>query len=376
MKKILMLCPTSNSVKNFRLPLIRKFKSEGYQVGVCVFDEDNRELIENIGVDFFCIPSRNRSLNPFHFLKQKNSYKKLIKEYQPDVVFTFVLKPNTIGVMAAHSVGVKEIYSMVEGLGDVFTNNTLKWRIVRHIVCRWYKKSLKLVKKVFFLNVDDRAEFISRKLALEEKCQLIKGVGVDLERFEQKPIKNHSTFLMISRMIKAKGVFEYCECARIVKQKYPNVVFNYLGAEGPLKLMDIQEYIDDGSINYLGTTKDVRPYIQDCGIFVLPSYYREGLPMSIMEAEAVGRAVITCDNVGCRDTVVNGYNGFLIPKGDVQELVKKVIWMLENPKEVVEIGCHSRKYAEENFNQEKINEIILNTIQNGDIVRTKETAFD
>lgn len=363
MIKILLLCPTSNSVKNFRQPLIRKFKSEGYQVGVCVFDEDNREMIEKMGVDFFCIPSRNRSLNPFHFLKQKNSYRKLIREYQPDIVFTFVLKPNTIGVMAANSVGVKEIYSMVEGLGDVFTNDTLKWRIIRFIACKWYKKSLKYVKKVFFLNVDNKAEFISRKLAIEEQCQLIKGVGVDLERYEQKPIKNANTFLMISRMIKSKGVFEYCECARIVRQKYPNAVFNYLGVEGPLKLADIKEYIDDGSINYLGTAKDVRPYIEDCGVFVLPSYYGEGLPMSIMEAEAVGRGVITCDTVGCRDTVINEYNGFLIPKCNVQELVKKVIWMIENPKKVVEIGCNSRKFAEENFNQEKINEIIVNIIR-------------
>lgn len=113
-------------------------------------------------------------------------------------------------------------------------------------------------------------------------------------------------------MLKTKGVMEYCECARIVKQKYPDAVFNYLGSEGTVKIADIQEYIDDGSINYLGKTKDVRPYLEDCSVFVLPSCYREGVPMSIMEAESVGRAIITYDNIGCRETVIDGYNGFLI----------------------------------------------------------------
>lgn len=363
MKKILLLCASSNSVRNFRQPLIKKLLAEGFQVGVCAFDEDNKELIEGLGVDFFCIPSHNRSLNPLHLIKQKASYKKLIKEYQPDIVFTFVLKPNTLGVMAAHQVGIKNIYSMVEGAGDAFINNSLKWKVIRFIICCWYKKAFKYAKKVFFLNTDDRAEFIARKLLKEGQCELIHGIGVDLDRFAHKPIKNKRTFLMVARMLKTKGIYEYCECARIVKQKYPDAVFNYLGAEGTVKLADIQEYIDDGSICYLGTTKDVRPYLEDCSLLLLLSRYREGLPMCIMEAEAVGRGIITSDNVGCRDTVVDGYNGFLIPIGDVQKMSEKVIWVIENSEKVIEIGANSRKFAEEHFNQEKINQKIFEVIK-------------
>lgn len=362
MKKVLLLCPTSNSVKNFRQPLIKKLKSEGYRVGLCVFDDINKDVIDDLGVDFFLTPSRNRSMNPFHFIKQKKTYKKIIEEYKPDTILTFVLKPNTLGVMAAHEAGVKNIYSMVEGAGDAFIYNSLKWKLIRFIVCSWYKKSFKHVKKVFFLNKDDKKEFVNRKLVIEPKCQLISGVGVDLERFEQKPIKNNRTFLMISRMLKAKGVFEFCKCARIVKQKYPDAVFNYLGAEASIKLSDIQEYIDDGSVCYLGTTKDVRPYIEDCSMLLLLSSYREGLPMCIMEAEAVGRGVITSDNVGCRDTVLDGYNGFLLPKGDAEKMAEKVIWAIENPELTIEMGNNGRKFAEENFDQEKINRIILDVI--------------
>ena len=159
-------------------------------------------------------------------------------------------------------------------------------------------------------------------------------------------------------MLKTKGVFEYCQCARIVKQKYPDATFNYLGGEGTVKLADIQEYIDDGSITYLGTTKDVRPHLENCLLLLLSSY-REGLPMSIMEAEAVGRGIITSDNVGCRDTVKDGYNGFLVAQKDVQAMADKCIWAIENLERAREMGNNARKFAEEHFDSKKINEKIF-----------------
>ena len=184
---------------------------------------------------------------------------------------------------------------------------------------------------------------------------------MDLEKFAFKPIKNYRSFLMIARMLETKGVYEYCKCARIVKQQYPDAVFNYLGAEGTVKLCDIQEYIDDGSINYLGTTKDVRPYLEDCLLLLLPSY-REGLPMSIMEAEAAGRGVITCNNVGCRDTVIDGYNGFLVEQKDYETIAKKCIWAIENPEQVTQMGANARSFAEKEFNADKINQRVYEVV--------------
>ena len=362
MKKILLLCASSNSVKNFRIPLIKKLQAEGYRVGVSAFDEDNLNIINTLDVDFFCVKTVNRSMNPKHFIAQKKHYEKIIKEYNPDAVMTFVLKPNTIGVNAAHRAGVKNIYSMVEGAGDAFGNNSLKWRLIRYIICRWYKKSFKHVKRVFFLNNDDKKEFVNRKLVKEKQCEVIHGIGVDLNRFSYSPTQNTKTFLMVSRLLKTKGVMDYCECARIVKQNYPDAEFRYLGAEGTVKKEDIREYIEDGSLNYLGVVQDVKSYVEDCGVFVLPSYYREGLPMSIMEAEAVGRAVLTTDNVGCRETVIDGHNGFLVQKQNAVDLAEKAIRLIENPKMVREMGANSRKFAEENFDSNKINEIIFKII--------------
>ena len=360
--KILLLCVTSMSVLNFRQSLIKKLQEKGFSVSVCAFDSENKNSIEELGVGFHCISENNRSTNPLKVLSLEKKYERLIKEVNPDIVFSFMLKPNTFGVMAAKKAGVKKIFSMVEGAGDVFINNSLKWKIIRFVVCLLYKRSFKYSKKVFFLNNDDKNEFISRKLVKEEQCEIIHGIGVDLERFAFKPVKNKRTFLMVARMLKTKGIFEYCQAARIVKQKYPDAVFNYLGAEGTVKIADIQEYIDDGSINYLGTTKDVRPYLESSLLLLLLSSYREGLPMSIMEAESVGRGIITSNNVGCRDTVIDGYNGFLVEKNDYKTMAEKCIWAIENPEKAIEMGIHSRKFAEERFDQKVINEKIYQII--------------
>lgn len=358
-KKILMICNTSSTVMTFRVPLIRTLKDKGLIVSVIAFDDKRKSDIEAEGVDFYCVKGSNTSLNPFKMLSLKNDFCKVIKKIKPNIVFTFMLKPNTFGVLAAKKADVSDIYSMVEGAGDAFVNNNLKWKIIRFVMCRLYKKSFKFVKKVFFLNNDDKSEFVRRKLVKESQCEIVHGIGVDLEKFAYKPIKNYKSFLMVARLVKAKGVFEYCKCARIVKKKYPEAEFNYLGAEHSLKVSDIQGFIDDGSVNYLGEIADVRPYLENATLLVLPSY-REGMPMSVMEAESVGRAVIVSDCIGCRDTVVNGYNGFLVPVEDYEQMAEKVIWFIEHPAESEQMGKNARTFAEEHFDQQKINRQIVN----------------
>ena len=255
-----------------------------------------------------------------------------------------------------------KVYSMVEGLGDVYIKKGLKWKLVRAVVNFLYKSSFKKAEKVFFLNNDDKKEFIDRKLIKKEKCVVINGIGVDLNHFEQKPLKNHNQVLMVARMLKSKGVLEYCECARRVKNVIPSAIFNYLGGEGDITLKDIKEYIDDGSINYLGVVKDVRPYLEDCSVFVLPTFYREGLPMSIMEAESVGRAIITTNSVGAKETVENGFNGFLVQTKNVSELTEKVLYLLENKEQLEIMGKNSRTFAEQNFDKEKINKQVYEIV--------------
>lgn len=352
---ILLITTISAGVINFRAGLIKKLVSLGFYVNVICSDDTYKDEILELGCGFYNLGVDNRGVSIFSNIKYYRNLNKKIQDISPDIVFSFQIKPNTFGVLAAKKAGIKNIYSMVEGAGDVFINNGLKWKIIRKIVCVLYKKAFRNSKKVFFLNNDDKTEFIQRKLVKPEQCEVVHGIGVDLEKFSYKSIKSHKTFLMVARMLKTKGVYEYCKCARIVKQKYPDAVFNYLGAEGTVTLADIKEYVDDGSINYLGTTTDVRPYLEDCSMFLLLSNYREGLPMSIMEAEAVGRGIITSNGVGCRDTVVDGYNGFIISQGDYEQMAEKVIWCIEHPEEAEQMGKNARRFAEENFDDAKIN---------------------
>lgn len=353
--KFLLIPTYSETVLTFRRGLIEELKRRGHDVVVIAHDDERRQEILNLGVTFYCVQQNNRSLNPFSFLRYRRQIKRYIREESPDAVFTFQLKPNTFGIFAARAAGVKRIYAMVEGAGDVFIHRSLKWKMIRLVVCTLYKLAFTHVNKVFFLNEDDKKEFTERELVSEEKSQVIPGIGVDLERFAFKPIKSGRNFLMVARMIRTKGVFEYCKCARLVKRKYPDAQFNYLGHESELKVADIQEYIDDGSVNYLGAVKDVRPYLEDVLLLLLLSSYREGMPMSIMEAEATGRGIITSDGVGCKDTVIDGYNGFIVPRGDYETMAKKCIYVIEHPEEAIRMGKNSRRFAEERFDQKKIN---------------------
>lgn len=361
MKKILLLCATSRSVRNFRMGLINYLQRAGYEVTVSAFDDENAELIRQAGAKFILVSARNRSINPFSLGKLKKQYVKIMQEEKPDVVLTFVLKPNVYGSFAAKKTGLENIYCFVEGTGDVFINNSLKWKFIRAYVCRQYKKAFKIPKRVFFLNKDDKGEFLLRGLVDAQKTVLIPGIGIDLEKFEQKEFNNEKRFLMVARLLKTKGVIEYCEAARKVKNTYPEVQFDYLGGEGTIKEEDIREYIEDGTINYYGETKDVRPYLEKCLCFVLPSY-REGFSVSIMEAQATGRAVITCDTNGTRDAVIEGYNGFLVPVKHSEALAEKMMFMVTNEEKAREMGRNARKHAEENFDQQVINRSILQII--------------
>ena len=354
---ILLICSNSSVVVTFRKKLIEKLQKNGHSVSALVFDRENENQIKELGVSFYCINDANRSLNPFKVLSLANRYSKIIKEINPDLVFTFMLKPNIYGVQGAKKAGYSNIYSMVEGTGDVFIYNSLKWKLIRKYVCHGYKKAFKHSKKVFFLNNDDKSEFVKRGLVKDEQCEIVHGIGIDLEKFAYQPIENTTTFLMIARLLKTKGVIEYCEAGMEVKIKFPEAVFNLVGPEGTIKAEDLREYTENGIINYLGATKDVRPYIKECSVNVLPSY-KEGLGLVNAEAGAIGRASITCDTNGTRDTVKDGYNGFLVPVGDSRAIAEKMIYFLENPNKITEMGQNARKHAEMNYNQKEINEKI------------------
>ena len=360
--KILLLNTTSVGVVRFRMPLIRAFLEKGHDVFVACADDAYARLIETTGCHCILTKISNRSLNPFASLSYKKAVKKAFNSIKPDVVFAFQLKPNTFGIDAVQKSEAIKVFAMVEGAGDPFSKKGIKWALIRKIVCWLYKKSFKKCNGVFFLNQEDKNEFVEKKLLLEEQAVVIPGIGVDLTRFGYKPLKNTNRFLMVARMQKEKGVLDFCETARAVKRAHPNASFVYLGAEGNLKYKDIEPYVLDGSITYGGVVEDVRPFLEECTMLLLPSVYREGAPMSIMEAEAIGRGIIAFDNVGSRDLLIDGFNGFLVKEKTVQSLVEKCVQVLNNPKTAIEMGKHSRAFAEEKLDCTKINLTIINNL--------------
>ena len=361
MNKITLISNRNYSVKKFRKNLIEELKKD-YEVSLIIVD-DTDERIEIDGVDIYYVSDNNRDINPLNKIHLKNKIEKLLKQINPNKVFTFQITPNTFGVLAAKKCKINDIYSMIEGVGDVFINNTLYWKIIRLITLFLYKVSLKNCKKIFFICNDDKDEFIKRGLVKNRQCVVINGVGIDLDYFKYKDIKNTNTYVMIARMSPTKGVIEYCEAAKLIKQKYPNTIFNYVGEEFTLKKQDIQKYIDSGTINYLGYKDDIRPYLENSFINVLPSY-REGFGLVIAEAGAVGRASIASRTQGCKDAIVENKTGLLFDNKDYKDLANKIEYSIKHKEELINMGINARKLAENEYDQTIINAYILKEIQN------------
>ncbi|WP_241157100.1 glycosyltransferase family 4 protein [Adlercreutzia sp. ZJ304] len=311
--------------------------------------------------------SRN-GLNPVADIKTKRNLFSILHQEQPDKVFTYQAKSNIYGCMAAHSAGIEDIYVMMGGLGSIFRSDGLKNMIIRIIVSAEYRAALKYAKRIFFQNEDDVATFEHLKIIPNrEKAVMVHGSGVNLDRFQCKPMPAQPSFLFVGRLVKGKGVLDYLQAARLVKKAYPNVEFHIVGPfdSNPtaLKLNDLQPYIDDKTVVFHGEQSDVRPFLEKCSCFVLPSYYGEGTPKAALEAMATGRPLIMADAVGCREVVRDGENGFLVSPKQPNEIASSMIKLIEAPEFAENTAKASRRMAEDIFNVCKVNDVICKIME-------------
>lgn len=348
-----------------REKLITEIIDQGHNVILTGYQTGYEEEIKKMGATFVEMPVNRAGLNPIGDLKLLMSYYRLIKKEKIEIVHSYTIKPNIYGSIAAKLAGVKEVYPTLNGIGYAFTGEGLKAKLVRIIASFLYWLTFRCSKKVFFHNIDDINEIVNRKLISEEKCVVINGSGIDMNYYKKKEIPESISFVLISRLLKAKGILEYAEAAKKVKEKYKEVNFGLIGPADPnptgIKLQDIQNYIDEGIINYYGEQSDVRPFLEEAAVLVLPSY-REGVPHTILEAMSTGRAILSTDVPGCRETVVQGVNGFLVPVKDAESLAEKMIWMIENKKAVKQMGEESFKIARDKFEVSKVNRVMLDTM--------------
>lgn len=327
--RILVISPKNKTVFNFRGDLIRDMIVQGHEVLVTGPNRDFEEDVLALGVselvEVKLVKDNTSVTGDLAYLK---GLIRVMKEKKPDLVFGYTIKPVIYGSIAARLSGVKKIYAMVTGLGRVYASAGLKAKVIRRITKMLYKTAFRACDRVIFQNGDDIEELVRDHYLPREKTAQVNGSGVNMDRFARTPLPEEPVFLMVSRIIREKGVMEFCRAARAVRQTCPEARCILLGgfdaSMGALKPEDIQPYIDDGSIEFPGEVKDPVSFYQRCAVFVLPSYYREGLPRTLLEAMSCGRAVITTDWPGCREPLEDGVNGFLVPVKDAEILTERM----------------------------------------------------
>ncbi len=365
--KFILISPKNRTVYNFRGDLIKEIINKGYDVIVTGPDKTDVDKIEALGARFVEIPMNKNGTSILGDVKYCKRLYKLFKTEKPDITLGYTVKPVVYGAIAAKLASVKNINSMVTGGGYTFTAKTFKARVLGFIVRFLYRIGFSKANNVIFQNPDDLDEFCNRKLVKRKKCHVVNGSGVNTAHFLPVEYPIQTTFFMLSRLLKSKGVAEYLEAARIVKEKYPETRFCLLGKyetnmQDALSKDYVEQFIFDGIIERFEETSDVRPYYADCSVYVLPSY-REGTPRTVLEAMAMGRPVITTDAVGCRQTVRDGKNGFLVPVGDSNKLAEAMIKFVENPELIKTMGEESVKYCCEKFDVNKVNSDMLKIME-------------
>ena len=349
------------SLINFRGELISTLAKEH---SVTAMADSTKEKVvsrlKNINVFFKQFPIQRNGLNPIVDFRTWKSLRVFFKETQPDIILAYTIKPVIWGGLASKVAPKTIFYALITGLGFAFQEGGFKRNLLTKLVSFLYHASLSNAEKVIFQNRDNMLEFISRGIVPKEKCMVINGSGVDIQNFSyfQPPKRKHIIFLSVGRLLGEKGFREYAEAAKIVKIKYSYSIFQLLGPEDPspdaLSLLEIEKWQAEGSIDYLGSASDVRPYLKSCHIYVLPSYH-EGMPRTVLEAMAIGRPILTTDVPGCRETVINGENGYLVPKADANALAERMIWFIENQDQWERMGKRSRELAEEKYDVHKVN---------------------
>lgn len=356
--KLLIISPKNRTAYNFRGDLIRELIGRGHEVVVTGPNRDGEEKITALGARFELIPLEKNGLSVLADLRYFWMLYRLIKKEKPDATLGYTIKPVVYGAIAARLAGVKHITSMITGGGYVFISNTVKARLLRLLVSLLYRVGFKSAHTVIFQNPDDREEFIRRGLVKTQKTRLVNGSGVNMETFSPATFPERITFFMLSRVMYSKGVGEYLQAAATVKAKHPAVRFMLLGAvenlQDSMSREALQPFIDKGIIDYFGETEDIRPYYGQCSVYVLPSY-REGTPRTVLEAMATARPVITTNTPGCRQTVVEGQNGFLVPVKDAAAVAEKMEWLINNPNRIEPMGKESLRICREKFDVEKVN---------------------
>ena len=368
--RVAIIGTVASSILGFRKDLIKELIRQDHEIYAFAIDytDEQKRTLNQWGVTPVDYTLSRSGLSPLSDIRALLFLRKVISSLNLDIVFSYFSKPAIYGTIAAYLSKVPKRVAMLEGLGFAFTKQDgvipIKTKIIKRIQIYLYRTAFPLATDLIFLNEDDKVELIHDNNVICKNTHVIGGIGLDLKEYlYSTPDVNNVNFLFIGRLMREKGIFEFLKASAKVKKQYPECSFTVLGkadttSPNSLSVSELQSYIDEGIINYPGHVNDTSLWVKKSTVFVLPSY-REGLPRSSQELMAAGRPILTTDVPGCRDTVVDGVNGFLVPPFDVSELVKKMIWFVDNSREIVEMGKASRRIAEQKFDVFEVNKRII-----------------
>lgn len=355
------------------MDLVKSLISNRYQV-TCIADGDtfNKDSISQLkdeGSDFIKLKISRKGLNPLADLRYSITLYNILRKLKPNIVINYTIKPVIYSSIICKILGIKSI-SVISGLGTIFIKNSLLSYFTKYL----YSFSLQFPSKVYFLNQIDKKFFIDNKIIKSSKSFLLNGEGINTDYYSPtKKIENKKdkfVFLKICRLIWEKGIGQYVEAAKILKEKFKeNIEFQLIGFidndnPGAVSKNEIGRIVAEGNVNYLKDIKDVRPYLQNCDCFVLASFYREGIPRSLLEAASMERPIITTDSVGCRDTIEDGVTGYLCEPRNVDDLVQKMETIYNLSVEARQnMGKNGRRRMINMFDEKIINQIYLKDIE-------------
>lgn len=373
--KFLIISSFLPSVLNFRGKLLESIHQQGFEIHIIApdlasFPTEHEKLLD---LDYCVheVPMQRTGTNPASDLKTLLSMYALIKKIKPDHVLSYTIKPVIYGTLAAWLAKVPNRYALITGLGYAFQNveTHSKRSIFQKLVHGLYQQALSRSHKAFFQNPDDLKLFQDLHLLKSQiPSVVVNGSGVNVTDFNILPLPTNEqqqakiSFLLIARLLIDKGVREYAQAAEIIKQKHPNVEFNLVGwiDENPSAItqQELDQWVAKKIVKYWGKLADVRPAIAESSVYVLPSY-REGTPRTVLEAMAMGRAIITTDAPGCRETVVDGDNGFLVEVKSVESLVEAMQKFINQPELIEKMGNRSREIALHKYDVHQVNKHMM-----------------
>lgn len=360
MTKLLFVVNVDWFFISHRLPIALRAMEKGYEVHLACADTGQCDSLEGLGIRVHRIKMSRSGTKLVSEIKSLWSIFSVVRNVRPDIIHGVTIKPVVYSSLISRICGVKKRVFSISGLGYVFIDESPKAKVLRQIISRLYKFGLNNANStVIFQNATDRQSFIDLNIVQPSSASLIRGSGVDLSEYRYSPVAaDKPSVMFLARLLKDKGVIEFCEAVKLLRDKYPNVDFVLVGDLDPenpnsMSTEELTKYVDDGIVRHIGYRKDIPQVISSSTIMVLPSY-REGLPKSLIEAAACGRAVVTTDVPGCRDAIVPNVTGILVPPKTTSELAIAIEGLLNNPERTVDMGKQGRKFAESTFSIEDV----------------------